>query len=142
MAKKRVREVVWEPPSADYLMEKHREGWTLVALEWEREAKPGELQELELGEEVPYGLRIADDRQTLVENPAEKEVLTAMLSLIIDDDFPFSKVAKELTARGYRNRDGQEWTQTAVFEMLPRLVETAPRIFETDQWIAGKRTGN
>ncbi len=38
MARNRIREVVWERPSPHYLLERARMGWTLVALEWEREA--------------------------------------------------------------------------------------------------------
>jgi len=139
MATKRVREVVWEPPSPHYLMEKARKGWTLVALEWEREMEPEEARSIGLSRDVPYGLRVAADSLTLEENPEELEMLTAMLDLIVKDDVPFSRVADELNQRGFRTRKGSKWTQSAVFEMLPRLVEVAPAIFSTEEWAALKR---
>ncbi len=138
MAKKRMREVVWEAPSPNHLMEKVRKGWTLVALEWEREMEPGEVEAVGLNPEVPYGLRVAANGMTLEENPAEREVLTAMLNLIVKDDVSFSQVAGELNEKGFRTRDGFKWTPTAVFEMLPRMVEVAPTIFSTDEWEALK----
>lgn len=139
MARKRFREVVWEAPSPHQLMEKVRKGWTLVALEWERETSPDEFESTELSREVPYGLRVAPDGQNLEEEPAEREVLTAMLNLIVKDDVSFSQVARELNERGYRMREGVEWTQTAVFEMLPRMVEVAPTVFSSQEWEALKQ---
>lgn len=138
MAKKRLREVVWEAPSPHQLMEKARKGWTLVALEWEREMEPGEAEQAGLNCEVPYGLRVGTDGSTLEESPTEREVLTAMLNLIVKDDVSFSQVAGELNEKGFRTRDGFKWTQTAVFEMLPRMVEVAPTIFSSDEWEALK----
>jgi hypothetical protein len=134
MTKKRVREVVWEPPSPHQLMEKVSKGWTLVALEWERDMDPEEAKSVELNRNVPYGLRVAADGLNLEENLQEREALEAMLSLIIRDDIPFSQVALTLNQKGYRTREGFKWTQTAVFEMLPRLVEVAPTIFSGDEW--------
>jgi hypothetical protein len=139
MATKRIREVVWEPPSPHYLMEKVRKGWTLVALEWEREMHPDEVRSAGLSRDVPYGLRVAADSLTLEEDPEEREVLTAMLNLIVKDDVPFSQIALELNQRGFRTREGLQWSQTAVFEMLPRLVEAAPTIFSSEEWEALKR---
>lgn len=139
MAKKRMREVVWEAPSPLHLMEKVRKGWTLVALEWEREMEPGEAEQAGLNPEVPYGLRVAADGLSLEENPAEREVLTAMLNLIVKDDVSFSQVARELTDKGYRDREGHKWTTTSVFEMLPRMVEVAPTIFSSEEWEALKQ---
>ncbi len=139
MAKKRIREVVWEPPSPHQLMEKAQKGWTLVALEWERETKPGESAAMGLDSDVPYGLKVAADCKSLEENPAEREVLTAMLNLIVKDDVSFSQVARELDEKGFRTREGFKWTQTAVFEMLPRMVEVAPTIFSSEEWEALKQ---
>jgi len=48
----------------------------------------------------------------------------------------FSQVAQALNDKGYRTREGKEWTQSAVFEMLPRLVEVAPTILSTEEWEA------
>jgi hypothetical protein len=139
MPTKRVREVVWEPPSPHYLMERVRKGWTLVALEWEREMDADEAKSAGLNADVPYGLRVSSNCLTLEEDPAEREVLTAMLNLIVKDDVSFSQVARELTAKGFRTREGSRWTQTAVFEMLPRMVEVAPTIFSSEEWDALKQ---
>jgi hypothetical protein len=130
----RVRETVWEPPSPHYLAEKARKGWSLVALEWEREMAPEEAASIGLACDVPYGLRVAANSLTLEEDPQERAILTAMLDLIVKDDVRFSRVAEALNEKGYRARGGAAWTQSAVFEMLPRLVEAAPTILTSEQW--------
>jgi hypothetical protein len=130
----RVRETVWEPPSPQYLVEKARKGWTLVALEWEREMNAEEAASMGLACDVPFGLRIAANSLTLEEDPQERAILTAMLDLIVKDDVRFSKIAQALNEQGYRARGGGRWTQSAVFEMLPRLVEVAPTILTSEQW--------
>jgi hypothetical protein len=129
MAVRRVREVVWEPPSPHYLMEKAKKGWTLVALEWEREMDEQEARAMGLSCEVPYGLRIASNSFTLEEDPKEREALTAMLHLMVQDDLRFS-----MNQRGFTTRDKKPWTPVSVFEMLPRLVEVAPTILRSDEW--------
>ncbi len=138
MPTRRVREVVWEPPSPHYLMEKVRKGWTLVALEWEREMDEQEARAMGLSCDVPYGLRIASNSFTLEEDPAEREALTQMLGLMIQDDLRFSMIAQTMNEKGFRTRDGKAWTPSAVFEMLPRLVEVAPTILRSDEWEALK----
>lgn len=132
----RVRETVWEPPSPQLLLDKARKGWTLVALEWEREMDEAEAASAGLACDVPFGLRIARNSLTLEEDPQERAVLTAMLELVVKDDVRFSSIAQELNDAGYRARGGVPWTSTAVFEMLPRLVEVAPTIFTSEQWAA------
>jgi hypothetical protein len=109
-----------------------------VALEWERE-DPDDPGSGALNRNVPYGLRIARDGLNLEEEPAEREVLTAILNLIVKDDVSFSQVARELNQKGYRMREGTQWTQTAVFEMLPRMVEVAPTLFSSQEWEALKQ---
>lgn len=134
MATMRVRETVWEPPSPHYLLEKARKGWTLVALEWEREMNSQEAASIGLACDVPFGLRVAANSLTLEEDPQERKILTAMLDLIVKDDVRFSMIAQELNEKGYRARGGAAWTQSTVFEMLPRLVEVAPTILSSEQW--------
>lgn len=138
MPTRRVREVVWEPPSPHYLMEKARQGWTLVALEWEREIDAQEARSMGLDTDVPYGLRIASNSIALEEDPQERQVLTDMLGLIIQDDLRFSMIAAALNEKGYRTRAGKRWTPAAVFDMLPRLVEVAPTILRSEEWEALK----
>jgi hypothetical protein len=101
--------------------------------------EPGEAASAGLSPEVPYGLRLGANGLSLEENPEEREALTAMLNLIVKDDTSFSLVARELNAKGFHTREGLGWTQTAVFEMLPRMVEVAPTIFSSEEWEALKQ---
>lgn len=138
MPTRHVREVVWEPPSPQYLMERARNGWTLVALEWERDMTDEEARSMGLPSDVPYGLRVASSSLTLEEDPRERGVLVEMLGLIVRDDVRFSMIAEALNQKGLRTREGGPWTPSAVFDMLPRLVEVAPTILTSDQWEALK----
>lgn len=138
MPTRHVREVVWEPPSPQYLMERARAGWTLVALEWERDMTGEEARSIGLPSDVPYGLRVAKSALTLEEDPDERAVLVEMLGLIVRDDVRFSMIAESLNDRGFTTRDDRPWTPSAVFDMLPRLVEIAPTILTSDQWEALK----
>lgn len=83
--------------------------------------------------EVPYGLRVSEDCHYLEDDPAEQETLRLMLALIVGDE-PLSRVAEKLNRRGCRLRNGAEWTQVAVFNTLPRLIEVAPGILSTQEW--------
>jgi hypothetical protein len=130
--KERLRENVRDVPGDDRLQEMAREGWRPVAIEWERDvdtaAAAGELKQ-----EIPYGLRVAEDCVHLEEHPEEKQALFLMLQAIVEDA-PLSEVAGVLNGEGMRTRNGLEWTQIDVFNMLPRLIEAAPQIFATDEW--------
>jgi hypothetical protein len=119
-------------------MERARKGWTLVALEWEREMTEQEARSIGLPSDVPYGLRIASSSLTLEEDPGERVVLVEMLGLIVKDDVRFSMVAEALNGKGFHTRDGKRWTPSAVFDMLPRLVEVAPTILTSEEWEALK----
>ncbi len=133
MAKvERVREVLSSPPAAEYWQQKAAEGWRPVAVEWEREVEGAEADG-PLKEEVPYGLQVSDDCLYLEENPAEVDAMRRMLEQIVADR-PLSAAAEELNRRGFRRRSGARWTQVAVFNMLPRLVEVAPRIYSSEEW--------
>jgi len=118
-------ETITKPLSSQLLDERQKEGWKLVGLEWEHLVEGTALGEVSQTEEVPYGLRVASDCQHLEENPAERKVLEIMLGLIAADR-PLSKVAEALNREGHRTRSGTLWTQSAVFDLLPRLIEAAP----------------
>ena len=135
MAKvKRIREAISAPPTTEYWQEREATGWKPVAVEWERALTPEETQ-IGFVEEVPFGLRVADDCIHLQAEPVEEGALVAMLEMIIQDT-PILKMADELNLRGYRTRDGKPWTPGMVFDMLPRLIEVGPRVFTTQEWAA------
>jgi len=131
MAKtERIREVLSRPFDEGYFRTKLKEGWRLVAVQWEREVEGEALEQAPWVEEVPYGLRVAYDCVHLEENPVERRTLELMLKLISSDK-SMSQIAEELNRQGFRTRLGAAWTQTALFNMLPRLIEAAPYIWRT-----------
>jgi len=134
----RIREVLDKPLDPEYIKLKAAAGWKPVAVEWEREAEPGEKEPGRGGEEVPYGMRVGDDCLHLVENTAETQVLIQMLDGIVQD-LPFSKVAEELNRSGLRTRNGSKWEPVTVFNMLPRLIQVGPRIFSSEEWQVRKK---
>jgi len=138
MAKiKRIRESLSTLPDAEYWKAKLDEGWTPVAIEWERPLDAGGNSPV-LKHEVPYGLRVSQDCHYLEEHPSEKEVLKLMLALIVGDK-PLSEVAEELNRQDHRMRSGARWTQVTVFNTLPRLIEVAPEILSDEEWSASKK---
>ena len=135
----RVREILTTMPTPDYWIRKAEAGWKLVAVEWAREVEAVEPQAGPSAEEVPFGLQVAEDCLHLVENPIEKQILMLMMELIVDDR-PLSHVANELNRRGFRTRHGSAWGPDSVFDLLPRLIEVAPRISASQDWVARRRT--
>ncbi len=130
--KERSREVFSEPPGQEYWSGKAKDGWRLVAVEWERDREAGAAGTSWV-EEVPYGMKVAEDSLHLTENPAEKEALILMLEMLVADK-PFSEVAEWVNNRGFRTREGAKWTQLDIFKLLPRLVEVASRVYPTQDW--------
>ena len=133
----RVRESVSGLPGPEYFDRKSQSGWTLVGLEWEREAQSAAPAVPRL-HEVPFGFRIAPDCRHLEENDEEARALTAMMELIVGDR-PLSQVADELNLRGFRTRRNTRWSPVDVFKLLPRLVESGPQIFSSAEWVALKQ---
>lgn len=128
----RRRDVLHGAIDAEYLESRMREGWRPIALEWERQTE-GESPEPPVREEVPFGLRVSGDCQHLEENPAEMAVLTSMMEMMIQD-VSLTGVAEQLNRRGLHTRHGSPWNAAAVFRLLPRVVEVAPRIYTDAQW--------
>lgn len=130
----RVRDFVSAPPSTGYFAEKLSEGWRLVAVEWERgeERAPASI------EDIPFGLRVASDCQRLEENPDEVQVLLLMLEVLVQDG-PLSTAAKQINDHGYRQRSGELWTRTALFYLLPRLIEVGPRLCTSEEWVERRK---
>jgi hypothetical protein len=146
MAKlERIREAVKGPLDTDYIRKRESQGWRLVGVEWEVEwerdsetAAPPLQQIRSSDEEAPFGMRVAGDCERLEENPTEMEFLLSMMELIIQD-ISISKVAEELNRKGFRMRNGSEWGPVAVFNMLPRLIELTPRIFNNQAWVERRK---
>jgi len=136
-----MRERVSILPTSAYLSKMHDAGWSLVALEWEREVEvSGEPQEpvAERGsEEIPFGLRIAADCRHLEDDPLEVRTLKFLAEMIVQD-VSFKSMADALNAREYRTRDGRPWNAASVFILTPRLMEVAPRILFGAEWQSRK----
>lgn len=138
-----IRESLQGSLEASYVKQRELAGWKLVAVEWERAATapavptatveaPPSLQD------APFGLRVAGDCEHLEQNPTEMEFLLSMMELIIQD-ISLVKVAEELNRKGFRTRKGTEWGPVAVFNMLPRLIELTPTIFNNEEWLERRK---
>lgn len=139
MAKvERMREVLSGDPGPEYWQSKRDEGWELAAVEWKRPVETGAEPDGEAGHEVPYGLRVAADCAHLEPHPEEQKALTVLLSLLIDDGLSLGRVAEEMNLQGFTTREGDPWSQKAVFELLPRVVEASPVILESPAWARQK----
>lgn len=132
----RLRQPVTAFPSDEEILKRVKEGWRLVAVEWERpvssESRPPQRVQPK-GIEVPFGLKVSNDCRYLEEDALEMEVLTSSMELMISE-CPFTRIADELNRKGFRTRTGEEWSSVTVFNMLPRLIEVGPRIFPSEDW--------
>jgi hypothetical protein len=139
MAKiERIREAARSPLELNYFTERAASGWRLVALEWEREV-PGDAPEpTRKLAPVPYGLRVSDDCLHLEENPLEMQTLKMMMEFIVQD-FTLSRIATELNRRDLRTREGAQWNQVSVFQMLTRVIEVAPQVHSSEDWAERRR---
>ena len=130
----RIRDFVTTPPSDGYFQEKLAGGWRLAAIEWER----GDTAPAPPIEDIPFGLRVASDCRRLEENPEEMQVLLTMLEVLVQDG-PLSIAASRINERGYRMRSGDPWTRTALFYLLPRLIEVGPRLSTSEEWVERRK---
>jgi hypothetical protein len=126
----RVRQVVSGLVGVGELKLQSEKGWKLVAIEWEREV---EAAEGPLPADVPFGLQIAPETQRLEENPTEREILFQLMELIVEEG-SYARIADEINRRGFRTRQGAKWSPVSVFEMLPRLIEVGPHVFQSPEW--------
>ncbi len=131
----RVRQVVSGPLGVADLKQQTEKGWKLVAIEWEREVDAAENQ---LPADVPFGLQMAPETQRLEENPVEREMLFLLMELIVQEG-SYARIADEINRRGFRTRQGAEWSAVSVFEMLPRLIEVGPHVFQSPEWQKRRR---
>ncbi len=138
MAKiERVHETWSRPITTEYLARQASFGWKLVSVTWEREVEPDPGGSSRRQEDPPYGLRVAGDGVHLEENTAELEVLLVIMEGIVQDH-RISQISDDLNRRDFRTRNGSLWTPTAVFTLLPRLIEVGPQMFSSEEWI-GRR---
>jgi hypothetical protein len=135
----RIRDVISGPFSPEVIQQRAAAGWQLVSIEWRRELPDTEAPtEAAFPDDIPFGLRIADDCSRLEVDPRENQALILMMELLVQD-FPFSSVASDLNEKGFRLRDGRRWNPIAVFNMVPRLIEVGPTLFSTEEWEARRR---
>ncbi len=138
----RMREKVTILPTSVYLSKMHDAGWSLVALEWEREVEVSGLPEEPAvpatSEEIPFGLRIASDCRHLEDDPLEIQTLKFLAEMIVQD-ISFTSMSDALNVREYRTRDGRPWTAAAVFKLIPRLIDIAPRLLSGAEWESRKK---
>jgi len=138
----RIREKVSILPTSQYLSKMHDAGWSLVALEWEREVEvSGEAPQPKSegsSEEIPFGLRVASDCRHLEDDPLEMQTLRFLTEMIVQD-VSFQSMADALNIREYRTRDGRLWNAASVFKLTPRLIEVAPRILSGEEWQSRKK---
>jgi hypothetical protein len=140
----RIREKVTILPTSVYLSKMHDAGWSLVALEWEREIEISGRPEVpapeaEVGsEEIPFGLRIAADCRHLEDDPLETQILKFLAEMIVQD-ISFTSMADALKVREYRTRDGHPWSAARVFKLIPRLIDVAPRLLSGSEWESRKQ---
>jgi hypothetical protein len=57
-----------------------------------------------------------------------------MMMDLLAQDFSYSNIVSTLNESGFRTREGRPWTRVAVFNMMPRLIEVGPRIFNSEEW--------
>ena len=135
----RIRDIVSAPVSPEIIRQRTTTGWQMVSIEWRRELPDSESpSEGAFSEDIPYGLRISDDGMRLEVHPNENRVLMQMMELL-GQDFSYSSIVSDLNEKGFRTRSGHPWTRVAVFNMMPRLIEAAPRIFHSKEWAAPER---
>jgi hypothetical protein len=130
----RMRDVVSGAFSPQIIEQRTTAGWQMVSIEWRRELPDSEAHAGGVfSEEIPYGLRISDDCKRLEEDPTENRVLLMMMDLLAQD-FSYSNIVSTLNESGFRTREGRPWSRVAVFNMMPRLIEVGPRIFNSEEW--------
>ena len=138
--KERIRETISGLPTLEHLVERTGAGWNLSAIEWERESAATPISgNHPLVEEIPFGLRVSDDCSGLVESEPERQMIITALDMIVEDR-PLSQVAEELNRRGHQTRDGKPWTPSALFTLLPRMIQIGPRVFTSDEWVTRKQS--
>ena len=137
---RQLRDEIENPLSLDYFHKRTAAGWRLKAVEWER-ADETPVSVPVSGEEpkaAPYGIEVVPETARLLPKTEEVEVLQTILELIVVQE-GVSTIAAELNKRGFKMRNGRPWTSTGVFNLLPRITETAPEILKSEDWAERRR---
>jgi hypothetical protein len=130
----RIRDIVSGPVSPEIIQQRTAAGWQMVSIDWRRELPDSETpSDGAYNEDIPYGLRISDDGLRLEVHPGENRVLMQMMDLL-GQDFSYSAIVSDLNEKGLRTRSGHPWSRVAVFKLMPRLIEVAPRMFHSSEW--------
>ncbi len=129
-----IRDSVHGALTPELVQQRESAGWRLVAVEWER----GSGSRAGIAVDTPYGLRIAGDCAHLEEHPEEREVLRTVMQGVVNDR-PLSAIAEELNRRGFRTRAGALWNPAVVFDLMPAVIDSSPRIFAEADWSAMRR---
>jgi hypothetical protein len=130
----RIKDRITGPFDTTLIADRQKAGWQMVSVEWRRELPESETPHPETAaEEIPYGLRLADDCTRLEIDPYENSVLMQMMELLVQD-FSYSQIVSDLNERGLRTRNNALWDRVSLHEMMPRLVEVAPRLFADEKW--------
>jgi hypothetical protein len=122
------------PLADDYFERRRAEGWRLRVIEWEQDSSAASVDEAREASDVPFGLEVVSGSLQLAQNPGEIAVLLAILEMIVKDQ-SVSVIAEELNRRSFKTRAGNPWTSTAVFDLLPRVIEMGPSLLRSPQWI-------
>ena len=131
----RLRDVISGPLTFDYFQERLAAGWVPVAMEWIMPATQTEDRSGRTAQrvETPYGFRVGEDGKSLEPDPDETGVLYVVLEQIVRDR-RFTQIADELNRRRLKQRAGEPWTSSAVFELLPQLIEAGSFLVKSEEW--------
>lgn len=131
----RLRDVISGPLTFDYFQERLAAGWVPVAMEWMMPVSPGAgAGEADVPQmQTPYGFRVAGSGNTLEPDAEEINILYVILEQIVRDR-RFTQIADELNRRHFKQRSGIAWTSSAVFELLPQLIEAGPLLVKSEEW--------
>ena len=137
--KQQTRDIVTGELTLDYFVQRASEGWKLAAVEWVREAEASAGAKEQLAAAVggaaalPYGLQFSASGLELEENSLEMAVLLLILEQIIREK-RITEIASQLNQQGYKTREGTSWSSSAVFNLLPRLIEVGPAVLKSPAW--------
>ena len=130
---RQLRDEIDNPVSLDYFHQRTSEGWKLKAVVWERADEASAEAHAEETLTAPYGIEVVPASARLQPKQDELEVLQSILEMVVVEK-GVTNIADDLNTRGFKMRNGKPWTSTAVFDLLPRLIEAAPDILKRDDW--------